>query len=613
VQYQARYQTVVTNLRARDALTAQRNLEDFKKWIPKANTDALLSADMLTYRVALAVADARGDPVEKRQGRKNALDAMAAIMQRDPRYRDLVYDQIALLIPENAELGGLLPLQQLAVARSASVNQDGTTEDSRRMLQRAVTAAQAARSNAQATRVDKSEATFLLGVGHALLGELPEAVQFEVDFASMAPGDTRARQMIDLALQQIGELRKQAPATTQATGTGAAIGAAASTLSPEMRALAERALEISTKTFGDRQWLYAQGRLLEESGKGAEAAAVYEGIKPEERTYLEARYRLVALAAERFGALEGKPEEQAQAATELFAVCTKFSDVLEHPPAATPKEVVQAAKAYQYNIWLLEAATAVSPGVKNAQVALDRVTKLDAARGQLSEGQRTAVLQYRMQAYLLAGQQEQAAAALEEFAKSGGGLAVVRGMALATVDEIDKMNPPDPQQVKKLSSYVVMLLGPLIRQATAEGKTDSAFEYRLIQADMMVKTGQYKEAETLATTLQGEKPTDIRAFLAEARAVFAEAQEAAPADAKLFAKAQDYYTRLLGSPRMQVGSESFWEAWLRVIQAMEAQGVAGAGEIKSRLGDFKAVYGGKFGGERYAGEFRKLAERYEVK
>ena len=63
---------------------------------------------------------------------------------------------------------------------------------------------------------------------------------------------------------------------------------------------------------------------------------------------------------------------------------------------------------------------------------------------------------------------------------------------------------------------------------------------------------------------------------------------------------------------MQVGSESFWEAWLRVIQAMESQGAAGGVEIKSRLGDLKAVYGTKFGGEHFAADFKKLAQKYEL-
>ena len=616
VQYQARYQTVVANLRpGRDVTAAQRSLDDFLKWIPQNQPEAQISAEMLRFRVAWAVADSQGDAVDKRRGRQRALEAMAALLTRDERYRDLIYEQVALLIPEDAPLNTLLPLQQLALARTASVNQKGDTAESRRSLQRAAATAQAARDNTQATKPQQAEATFVLAVSEALLGNLAQAVKWEVEFATLAPQDPRARQVVDLALEQIGQLRSKKATTAAATTT-------AGGLSPELLALAQKALDLSTNTFGDRQWLYAQGRLLEESGKPAEAAAIYEKITGEERSFLEARYRLVALAAEKFGNLEGKgtSAEQAKAAEDLLAACGKFTDVLAHPPAATPKEVLDAARGYQYNIWLLEAATAVTPAVKNPTVALDRLAKLDAAKDKLTAAQQTAVLQYRMQAYLLAGQPAQATAALEEFVKAGGGgagggasLGVVRGMALATVDEIDKTT--DPQEVKKLAGYVVILLNPLVRQATADGKSDNAFEYQLIQADMMVKAGQYKEAQTLTVKLQEqeerENKKDVRPYLADARAMFAEAQANVPADAKQYAKVQDYFTRILA--KLSPGSETFWEAWLRIVQSMEAQaGANSRQEIKSRLGDLKAVYGTKFGGDHLAAEFKKLAEKYQV-
>ena len=69
VQYQGRYQTVVADLRARDFKAAETSLNAFKRWIPKENTDALLSADMLAYRVAWALADTKTDAVEKADAR----------------------------------------------------------------------------------------------------------------------------------------------------------------------------------------------------------------------------------------------------------------------------------------------------------------------------------------------------------------------------------------------------------------------------------------------------------------------------------------------------------------------------------------------------------------
>jgi tetratricopeptide (TPR) repeat protein len=103
VQYQARYQTVVVHLRAADYAKAQASLDAFKLWIPKGNGEALTSADMLGYRVLWAVALTKSDPTERRRAQRSALESLAAIIGRDPRFRDLVYEQLAAQIPENAD------------------------------------------------------------------------------------------------------------------------------------------------------------------------------------------------------------------------------------------------------------------------------------------------------------------------------------------------------------------------------------------------------------------------------------------------------------------------------------------------------------------------------
>ncbi len=604
VQYQARFQAVVANLRSGDVFQAQSSFDAFKHWIPKDNAEAMISADVLGFRVAWAAADKKADASEKRRAQRDALQNLGTIIDRDPRFRDLVYEQLAAQIPENADLKALFPMQQLAMARVASLNQKGDTPESKKQLTLALTAAAAAKENPLSNNPDKLEATFLLGVCNALLGSYQDAVKYEVDFATGAQKDPRAKQMVDLALQQIGELRKAA-----ATG-----GAGGGGLSPEIQELAGKALDLSINTFGDTQWLYARGRLYEEAGKTAEAAAVYEKIPLENRNYLDARYRMVALATERFSALSSSnppapARQQKEAATALFSTCAAFSDLLDHPPASAPPETLKAAQGYRYSIWLIEAATAVAPAVRDCDVALDRLGKLDSAKDKLTPPQKASTLRYQVQAYQLAGKPDKAKAALDAYVKTGpDALADVRGMALAATDEIDKTT--DAAEVKRLAAGVVMLLDPIVQAAAAEGKADSAFEYRLIQADMMARAGQYAEAQALSVKLQGEKKDDIRTFMAEARAMFAQAQSAS--DVTLYAKSQDYWMRILA--RVAPGSEAFWESWLRIIQSMEGQTLGGSisPEIKSRLGDLKTIYGAKFGGEHFKGEFEKLAGKYGV-
>ncbi len=613
VQFQARYQTIVANLRTRDYKLADSNLATFKRWIPKENLEAQLSVEMLGYRVQWAIAGSKTNPQEKKQAQADAVAILSRVIQRDPRFRDLVYEQLASQIPDNADLAGLLPLQQVALAHfdsQQSGGQKAETPESRRQLKLAVDAALAALANPAATNSDKVEATFLAGACNAVLNNLPEAAKYEVKFAEMAPGDSRAKPMVELALQHIGELRKIAGGTATPGAAGAAGGGA---LSPELIDLAAQALHLAVDVFGEVRWKYAQARMYEEVGKLPEAAAIYQAIPAGDENFLDAKYRLVTLATERFSKLPEKtPAEQMHAAAEnVFATCTSFVALLDNPPASAPKDVLERAKAYRYDIWIIEAATALNPAVKQPDVAIDRLQKLEDAKAQLTETQKGAVLRYRVQAYQMAGQDEKALEVLQEYAASSGqdAMAVIRSMALSTVEEINRVEPTDPAEAKRLAIYVVKLLDPMIKQAGVEGKKDSVFEFRLIQAEMMVRAGQYKEAQALAITLQQEKPEDLRGFLAEARGMFAEAQ--ATGDANVYAKAQDYFTRIL--QRLSPGTESYWEAWLRIIESMDARGGVGSeAEIKRALGDLKGVYGTKFGGEAFKNDFDRLASKYGV-
>jgi hypothetical protein len=614
VQYQSRYQMVVAFLRAGDLRQAQTTLDAFKRWIPRDNPEAGISADMLAYRVAWALAETRTDAAERRWGEHAALDILSGVIQRDPRYRDLVSDQLAAQIPDAMELNALMPIQLLAVARSITQAEDGKAPESQQRLTRGLAAAQAVIDDTTVPRPDRLEAIFLAGVTSALLNNPATAARYNVQFAELAPQDPRAAQMVNLALQQIGEIRK---AATQA----------GKPLPPEMSALTGKALGLAIDTYGQKQWLFARARILEDEGKIDQAAAIYAAIPQDDRNYLDSRYRLVTIAADRFSQLAAKKEateaDVKKAAADLFDACGKFVGLLDHPPESAPREVLAAAQngGYRYNIWFIEAAAALHPLVKQADVAIDRLEKLEAAKKQLSAAQQTSLLRYRILAYQLAGQSDKAMQVIGEFMASAGtnnadALNVLHGMVLSTIDEIDKVESTNPAQAKQLAGNVVQLLNPIIKQADAAAaapdadaaRKDEAFEYHLVRADMMVRAGQYAEAQQAALDLQKDRPPDIRPFLTEARGLFGEAQ--AKNDPRLFAKSQDYFRRIL--ERMAPGGEGFWECWLRMLQSMEAQGTANAAEIKSRLGDLKGVYGSAFGGTRRKEDFAQMAAKYGV-
>src|SRR4029078_8920430 len=110
-------------------------LDTFRRGIPKDNIEAQLSADLLGYRVAWAAAESIAEPAERARAQRSAMDVLSDIMQKDARFRDLVFEMLATQLPENLNGAKLLPLQQLAVAYINSRGQTGDTAESKAQLQ----------------------------------------------------------------------------------------------------------------------------------------------------------------------------------------------------------------------------------------------------------------------------------------------------------------------------------------------------------------------------------------------------------------------------------------------------------------------------------------------
>ncbi|HVX86534.1 MAG TPA: hypothetical protein VH253_17260 [Phycisphaerae bacterium] len=594
VQYQARYQTVVVHIREKDYAGAQGALTSMSASLPADNADARNATDILAYRLAWAEAEAK-EGVAREQAEQGALGILDGIVRRDPRYRGLVFEEIAEEIPDHRRLEGLHPLQQLAIAYADSLGQKGETAESKEQVSAAAAAAEAVYGSSAANPSEKLEAAFLAGVCNALIGKVAEAAKYNVAFAEVAPAsDPRTKPIVELAIQQIGELRK----------------AAGEKIPAELQSLSERALAVSTGKLGEDQWKYAQARTLEDGGQLDEAANEFEQIPPTDKNYLDAQFHLIAIATRRLSAVkEGAGDQARAAAKEVFGACDRFMKLLANPPASVSGEALAQAKNYVPDIWLIEAGAALNPAVKDSKRALDRLDKLAGMKEKLSGAQQAAVMRYQVQAYQMAGQADKAFAAVEAYAKTHGqdALEVIKGMAVSSLDEIKKVEETDPSEARRLADYVAKLMDPIIAEAQKEGKGDTVFEYKEIQADMLVRAGHLKEGRELAIALEKQKPGDLRSFMTEARACFAIAQASgSPED---YAYARDFFERI--QPQITPGVDTYWECWLRIIQCVIAiNGDAAAPEIKKHLSDLHELFGDKLGGDAYHEEFAKLVERY---
>jgi hypothetical protein len=594
VQYQARYQRVVVDLRRQDFAAARQDLAALTSWLPANNAEARASTEMLAYRVGWAEAQTKtGEARSKAE--QEALGILGGIVRRDPRYRDSVFQQLANQVPDDAHVDALHPLQQVAVAYAESLGQKGDSPESKRKLQMAAEAAAAVYNNATATPAEKLEGAFLAGVCHALLGNLAEAARYNVAFAELAtPSDPRTKPIVELAIQQIAELRKAA-------------GEAGP--SPELKDLSERALTLSTGKLGETQFKYAQARTLEDNGKPDKAATAFAQVPAEDKNYLDARFHLIILQAERLSS--GKlPEEVAKSVgKELFAACADFLKMTDTPPAGAPADAVARAKRVVPDIWLIEAGAALQPAIKDPATALDLLQKLEGRKDELSAAQEGAVLRYKVQAYQMAGQPDKAFEAVQAYAKGQGqdALDVIKGMAVSSLEDINKVEKTDPAQARRLADYVAKLLEPIIAESAKQGKKDTVYEYQQIRADMLVRSGHAKEGREVALKLQQEKPGDLRSFMTEARACFAIAQQTkSPQD---YAYAKDYFERI--QPRITPGVDSYWECWLRMMQCAEAiNGEAAAPEIRKKLGDLQVLFGSKLGGEAFKADFEAMLKKY---
>jgi len=600
VVYQARYQKIVTQIRERDFASALSAFEEFKKTLPQDNKLAMMSAEMLRYRIVWAEAETK-EGAEKKETQLKAMGILAEIIKAEPGFRDLIYEQLGSQIADNTDVADLLPMQQLAIAYAKSQGQRGETEASKQALREAVKASVAVKENKSSTASDKLEATYLAGICSAVLNDLVPAIQFNVEFVELSSAkDERAKKVLDITMGQIGQLKKEHPDVAN---------------SAQVRTLVEKALLLSVTKFGDDKYAFYLAVSLVQAEKLDEAARAFARVPQNDPKYVEAQYGLVSIATTRFSELTGKQAPQAdvqRAANDLFKTCGNFVALLERPPAGIPAETLNRFRSYRTDILFIEATTALNPNVNDGRKALDRIEKLYKLQGELTPRMQGAVLRLKIQAMQTSNANSaEIMKVMHEYAKALGKdpVDVMTAMASQTLEEATRIEKTDPAQAKSLANFVVKLFDPIIEEKNKSGTAadkKAAFDLRSIKAHMMVLAGDYMGAQALCLQLQKEDPVQLSPFQTEARAMFLKAKETH--DNSEYAKSLDLFKRIL--PRLTPGNEGYWESWLRIIQCMEAiKGDVARDEIKQKLRDLRSS-SPDLGGSLYKQDYDRLVVKY---
>jgi hypothetical protein len=584
-------------------------LKEFKTWIeselPKDNQKAaLISWEMLKYRVLVAQGEYEAtvlkDSAVSAKTKQEATALLMDLLQREPRFQDLIYDQLAAGIPDNADLSKYPPMQKLALAwvKSTTAQDD---EPGRKQLEVAITAAEAVATDTTATATEKQESLLIAALATNRLGRMIESVQYNIRFAEINPKDKRSKDSLEMALAQIGQIRK--------ANQGKPV-------SEEVQNLTRKALALMTGDQGDPRWMFAQGAVLEDAGKLDEAAKAFAKVPATEATYSDAQYRLLRITQTQLLKLtsgENKPDEAKikEAAKALMAAADKF---LSPPKNASP-ETHKKVEDYKRDVWIIQAITAVKHLKDGATAlkALDQVEGTANAAKPIPTAMQGLVLRYRILALNMVNKTKEANELVKIYYEKYPQQApeIIRGMVYEAIKDIDVYEKTEPERAKqtaKEAADLVLMLAELSKADKSKSEADRAkdeYAYRQYYGDMLIRGGRADEAYKLFTDMdnafKAKNPgrDDIFNKMGQARALFYMGHHL---------DAHEAFVRLI--PRLEQASESWWEAYLRVLQCNEKLG-KDTEDTKKTLKNLKGSFPQTIGGP-YKDDFMLLLTKYSI-
>ena len=297
-QNDARYFGIVAMISSHKLNNADKAIPDLENWetasyMPTLKSDAdqnevKASLSMLKFRLYSAQSDLASIDADRQEKNDKAVAVLADLLKSQPSLKDLVFDQLAGRIPQNADYKLMNPLILQAFQQQGFdevMKPAGAAVDESK-LNRAIEAAKELLSRVGQGGVDASTAwrsSFFIAYAYDRLQDGKKAAAAFMDYAENYPDDPgRANDAMDHAGKWIGELRKK-DAEDQ-----------------ETRKLYDRFLPLAINPpFNRKQLAYGYAALLQADSKFKESVSYLQQIPESDKHYRDAQYlELIGLLLE---------------------------------------------------------------------------------------------------------------------------------------------------------------------------------------------------------------------------------------------------------------------------------------------------------------------------
>ena len=495
-QYEARYFSAVCDLEAGKLDAARGGLAELLKWqkenLPKdaeVQKGVAAAADMMQYRIHMAVADAdrkagRGEQAAK--GEAAAVEVLMKLAER-PDLKPIIFDQLVERMQLTGGMKQLDPLVLKALVQKgvAETDRPAAEKADEKVLGRAIEAAKelAARKGTRGVDEQSAETAELLTARFLeRLGRKVEAANAYLDFLRKYPNSRRREAAFDSAGYLIAMDLRRGPERGN----------------KEVVEIWTRFLPVAIeKPFNRTDLAFDYAERLRAEGKYKEAADYYTRVPPSDPRSLPARYlQMVSLYSLLLATPPG--EARRQLAGDVVRLAEQVKKSYADAMAKTADDKERARHQYKQagaTLTLAEVAAGEQNDPQRTLKALEQfeteVKGLPGAEEMLNRG-----LFLRVKSLMGAGRSDEATRTLVALLeKTGGqqGQETVLGLLSRLNDDYSEAEAVgDINQMRSLAQNRAQLSGFLVNWARNNKNPDIAkrlYSYSVYDAESKLKAG----------------------------------------------------------------------------------------------------------------------------